>query len=249
MVGFFSDTKTYWPSPGGGLGGGFGRRMARAPGFPSVKNLLPRSEEQPPSGRWPPPPRGRLVCLPSPGGGLGRGLLATPKPEIRSPVHSQPASRLLHPTSRISTNNPPPVASQPPPPRGRQEGVRSECSAVFGHRGPRPEVRRLWFSLRVYFAITQSVFSCSANIASPPLGEGWVGVLDAARPERQASRSWRTCSLRPRNNPPPAGGHLPKGEACLFYSSSPPLGEGSGGGCWRKEHLRTGSVIRGLLDT
>ncbi len=156
---------------------------------------------------------------PSPGGGLGRGLLATPKPEIRSPVHSQPASRLLHPTSRISTNNPPPAASPPPSPRGRQESVRSECCVVSGHSGPRPAVRRLWFSLHVYFAISQSVFSRSANIESPPLEEGWVGVLDAAKPERQTSHSWRTCSLRPRNNPLRPTATSPKGEACLFALS------------------------------
>jgi len=81
---------------------------------------------------------------PSPGGGLGRGWLATPKPERRSPVPNPPSSHLLQPASRISTNNPPPVASQPPPPRGGPQGPKpGRClGEILG--SPSPGGRAGW---------------------------------------------------------------------------------------------------------
>ena len=153
---------------------------------------------------------------PSPGGGLGRGLLATPKPEIRSPVHSPPASRLLHPTSRISTNNPPPAASPPPSPRGRQESVRSECSVVFGHGGPRPAVRRLWFSLRAYFAITQPVFFLFSEHRKPSPGGGLGGGFGRGMARTSGFQSVENPLPAPEEQPPSDLRSPPPRGACLF---------------------------------
>ncbi len=166
---------------------------------------------------------------PSPGGRLGREVLATPKPERWPPIPNPPTSHLLQPTSQISANNPLPVASQPPPPRGSQKSAHSECRIMFGHRGPRPEVRGLRFSLRVYFAITQSVFFLLSEHSKPSPGGGLGGGF-GRRKARKPGFPFVENLLPAPEEQPPSGLRLPPPRGRLVFCPFCPPGEGFGRG-------------------